>query len=112
MVGSSDLIATIEGSHSIFSEFTDVWRTEADAFVKSGEGRFIDEVGYMPLMQEAIAELMKGCSFSPGDFSKVVFSAPDAREHADLAKSSASTQPRSRTPSLPSSVIPGLRLRS
>ena len=86
MVGSSDLIASIEGSHSIFSEFTDVWRTEADAFVKSGEGRFIDEVGYMPLMQEAIAELMKSCSFSPGDFSKVVFSAPDAREHADLAK--------------------------
>ncbi len=85
-VGSSDLIASVEGSYSIFSEFTDVWRTEADAFVKSGEGRFIDEVGYMPLMQEAISELMKNSSLIAGDFSKAVFSAPDAREHADLAR--------------------------
>ena len=40
----------------------------------------------MPLMEEAISELMKNCSLSPGDFSKAVFSAPDAREHADLAR--------------------------
>jgi 3-hydroxy-3-methylglutaryl CoA synthase len=85
-VGSSDLIASVEGSYSIFSEFTDIWRTEADAFVKSGEGRFIDEVGYMPLMQEAISELMKNSSLSAGDFSKAVFSAPDVRQHADLAR--------------------------
>ncbi|HUJ88989.1 MAG TPA: hydroxymethylglutaryl-CoA synthase, partial [Syntrophorhabdales bacterium] len=85
-VGSSDVIARVEGSYSIFSEFTDVWRTEADHFVKSGEGRFVDEVGYMPLMEEAISGLMKNASLGPGDFSKAVFSAPDAREHADLAK--------------------------
>jgi hydroxymethylglutaryl-CoA synthase len=86
MVGSSNVIASIEESCSMFSEFTDAWRTEADAFVKSGEGRFVDEVGYMPLMQETISELMKNSSLGAGDFSKVVLAAPDVRQHADLAR--------------------------
>ena len=86
MIGSSHPIANIEGSHSIFNDFTDLWRTERDAFIQSAEGRFIDVVGYMPTMQEAISGLMKKYSLTPGDFSKVVFYASDTREHADLAK--------------------------
>ena len=85
-IGSSEVVADIEGSYSIFSEFTDVWRTEADNFVRSGEGRFIDDVGYLPTMEEVISKLMKTCSLSPGEFSKIVFSAFDNRQHADLAK--------------------------
>jgi hydroxymethylglutaryl-CoA synthase len=85
-IGSSEVIADIEGSYSIFNEFTDVWRTEADNFVRSGEGRFIDDVGYLPTMKEAILKLMKTYSLSPGGFSKIVFSAFDNRQHADLAK--------------------------
>lgn len=85
-IGSSEVIADIEGTYSIFNEFTDVWRTEADSFVRSGEGRFIDDVGYLPTMEEAISKLMKTYSLSPGDFSKIVFSASDNRQHADLAK--------------------------
>jgi hydroxymethylglutaryl-CoA synthase len=86
MIGSSEVIASIEGSYSIFNEFTDVWRTEADTFVKSGEARFIDEVGYVPTMREAIVELMRNYSLSPKDFSKIVFSASDNRQHAELAR--------------------------
>jgi hydroxymethylglutaryl-CoA synthase len=85
-IGSNKVIADIEGSYSIFNEFTDVWRTEADSFVRYGEGRFIDDVGYLPTMQEAISQLMKTYSLSPGAFSKIVFSASDNRQHADLAK--------------------------
>ena len=85
-IGSREVIAEIEGNYSIFNEFTDVWRADTDSFVRSGEGRFIDDVGYLPTMQEAISTLMKTCSLSPGDFSKIVFSASDHRQHADLAK--------------------------
>jgi hydroxymethylglutaryl-CoA synthase len=85
-IGSREVIADMEGCYSIFNEFTDVWRTEADSFVRSGEGRFIDDVGYLPTMQEAISKLMKTYSLSPGDFSKIVFSASDHRQHADLSK--------------------------
>jgi hydroxymethylglutaryl-CoA synthase len=87
LIGSNHVIANIEGSYSIFNDFTDLWRTEKDAFIQSAELRFIDTVGYMPTMQEAISKLMEKHSFTPRDFSKVVFYASDTREHADLAKS-------------------------
>jgi 3-hydroxy-3-methylglutaryl CoA synthase len=85
-VGSDDPVAEIEAVHSIFNDFTDLWRTEADDFIQSAEGRFIDVAGYVPTMQEAVSGLMKKCSASPKDFSRIVFSALDAKQHLDLAK--------------------------
>ena len=86
MVGSHNPVAEIEASYSVFSDFTDVWRTEEDIFLRSGEGRFIDEVGYTPIMHEAISEIMKRNGRTPRDFAKVAFYAADVRQHADLAK--------------------------
>jgi hydroxymethylglutaryl-CoA synthase len=86
MIGSTDPIATIEGSYSIFSDFTDLWRTKNDDFIQSGEIRFIEEAGYIPTMQEAVEGLMKKYSLKPADFSKIVFYANDARQHGDMAK--------------------------
>jgi hydroxymethylglutaryl-CoA synthase len=86
MVGSRNTIADIEGSYSIFSDFTDLWRTGKDDFVRSAEGRFIDTEGYMPAMQEAISGLLHQCSAEAGDFAKVVFYASDLKEHMSLSK--------------------------
>jgi uncharacterized OB-fold protein len=76
----------VEGSYSIFNDFTDLWRTEDDKFSRSAEGRFIDEVGYLPTMQSAIAGLMKRYKLTAGDFATVVYYASDARQHAALAR--------------------------
>ncbi len=86
MIGSEDLLATLEGGYSIFREFTDLWRTQNDAFIQSAEGRFIEEAGYVPLMRASIAELMRRYSITPGDITKVVFYAHDGRSHASMAK--------------------------
>ncbi len=86
ILGSAHVIAEIEGQYSIFSDFTDLWRTAGDAFVQSAEGRFISQSGYGPTMKEAISGILKKCSANPADFSKIVFYASDLREHADLAK--------------------------
>jgi hydroxymethylglutaryl-CoA synthase len=85
-IGSKGVIAEIESCYSLYSDFTDVWRTATDRFAKSGEGRFISDEGYLPIMQEAISGLMKTHSLKPDDFSKIVFAASDARQHASLAK--------------------------
>lgn len=85
-IGSNHPLADIEGSHSVYSDFTDLWRTERDAFIQSAEGRFMDVVGYTPTMQEAISGLMKKFSVAPKDISKFVFNASDARAHVDLSK--------------------------
>jgi len=86
MVGSNNVIATVDDSYSIFSDFTDLWRLDDEAFVQSADGRFVDLVGYIPIMKEAISGIMKKCSLTANDFAKVVFYAHDGREHADLAK--------------------------
>ena len=41
MIGSTDLVASLEGVYSIFSDFTDLWRTQDDAFLQYGESRFM-----------------------------------------------------------------------
>ena len=71
-IGAEGVIAEIESCQCLYSEFTGLWRTAADRFVKSGEGRFIDEEGYQPTMLETISGLMETHSLKPGDFSKIV----------------------------------------
>ncbi len=86
MIGSEKVIAEIEGSYSVFNDFTDLWRTEDDRFVRTTEQRFIDEVGYMPTVQSAISDLMGKYNLALADFSKIVYSASDARQHGGLAR--------------------------
>ena len=85
-IGAEGVIAEIESFHCLCSEFTGLWRTATDRFVKSGEGRFIDEAGYLPTMLEAVSGMMEVQSLKPEDFSKIVLAASDARQHTKLAK--------------------------
>jgi len=84
-IGNEGVIAQIESFSSLYSEFTGLWRTGSDRFVKSGEARFIDTEGYLPLMQEIISGLMETHNIKPGDFSKIILPAFDARQHTVLA---------------------------
>jgi 3-hydroxy-3-methylglutaryl CoA synthase len=86
LIGTEHPIAEIEECYSIYSDFTDLWRTTEDGFVQSAEGRFIDTAGFTPMIREGISGLMKRCHAVPEDFSKVVLPAQGIREHADLAK--------------------------
>lgn len=86
MIGSQKVIAEVEGSYSIYSDFTDFWRAEDDRFVRAAEQRFIDEAGYLPVVQSAISDLLKKYKLSLHDFSKIVYYASDARQHAGLAR--------------------------
>ncbi len=87
IIGSRNVIAEIEGSYSVFNEFFDVWRTEEDVFERSSEERFVDSVGYRPVLKQVLSVLMDRHKLSSKDFSKVVFYAPDARSHSSLGKS-------------------------
>lgn len=85
-LGTNNVVASLEGSNSVYSDFTDVWRTSEDKFMRTAEGRFIDEVGYLPIMQESINGLFKKCNLTAEDFNKVVYYASDAKQHIALAK--------------------------
>ena len=85
-LGTTDVIATIERSQSVFSEMLDMWRVEGDAFTRSWEERFIINEGYMTAMQRVISEIMEKHKVTAKDFSKAVFYGPDRRSHASLAR--------------------------
>jgi 3-hydroxy-3-methylglutaryl CoA synthase/uncharacterized OB-fold protein len=86
VIGREKVIAEIEGSHSISSDFTDFWRSDEDRFLRSAEGRYIDEAGYLPTMESVIKGLMKKYKLAAADFASFVYYAADARQHAALAR--------------------------
>ena len=87
LIGDTDVAVTMEASYSVYDEIIDVWRLEGDTFVRSWEDRFTTTMGYLPVVHEAVSGLMQKYNYSPGDFSKVVFYAPDARRGAEMARS-------------------------
>lgn len=98
VIGSDNVIAEVEGSYSMFSDFTDYWRAEEDRFIRSAEGRFIDEVGFIPTMQSAVSGLLKKYKHKASDFLKIVFYAADARQHANLARRMKLDKPQVQDP--------------
>lgn len=85
-IGKKNVVAAIEGSYSLSSELMDLWRLEGDTFSRSWEERFVITEGYLKTMEQVISRIMERHQLAPKDFSKVVYSGPDSRSHALLAK--------------------------
>jgi hydroxymethylglutaryl-CoA synthase len=86
LLGNSDLIATIDGSHTHYDDIMDMWRLDNDTFVRTWEDRFIITHGYIENIQEAVKALLEEHRLTPADFSKAVLYAYNARRHTQLAK--------------------------
>jgi len=86
IVGNEGVKVSITDIHSICDEILDVWRADSDKYVRSWEGRFTVDAGYLRVLPIAVSALMKRNNLTPKDFSKAVFYAPDARRHRDMAR--------------------------
>ena len=87
LIGDTDVAVAIEGSHSITSDFLDIWKRDEDSYVRTWEDRFVLEHGYREKISRVVSELMKKHNLAPKDFTKVVFYAPDARSHRRMVNS-------------------------
>ncbi len=85
-IGSSGVIATLEGHYAISNEMMDVWRNADDTFVRSWESRWVLGEGYSNLMEQALSGLMKKKGLDAKKVNLVAFPAPDARTHRRLAQ--------------------------
>ncbi|MCK5643921.1 MAG: hydroxymethylglutaryl-CoA synthase family protein, partial [Gammaproteobacteria bacterium] len=54
LIGDSDVAVAIECSHSISSDFLDVWKRSEDTYVRTWEDRFILEHGYGEKLQQVV----------------------------------------------------------
>lgn len=86
LIGDSDVAVAIECSHSISSDFLDVWKRSEDTYVRTWEDRFILEHGYGEKLQQVISDLLKKCGLTLQDFAKIVYYAPDAKSHGRMVK--------------------------
>jgi hydroxymethylglutaryl-CoA synthase len=86
LLGDSDVVASIEGSYTLSSEFMDVWRKSSDDYAWAWEDRFTRDEGYEKILPQAAKALMQKCNLTPKDFAKAVFYAPDARSHGAIAR--------------------------
>lgn len=86
LIGNTNVVANIEGIHSVSSEFTDHWRPDGEKFVHYWQDRFSLVRSYQPYMEKAITEAMKKFGLEAKDIAKVVYNAPDARSHGNLGR--------------------------
>lgn len=86
ILGTEDLLATIDCFSTVTDEIVDVWRNDGERYVNVGEDRFIKTAGYKNSMAAAIQDVMKHSGLRPRDFAKVVLATPGLRDHLDLAK--------------------------
>ncbi len=87
LVSNDQVIAELEGFHSITENLVDSWRSVGDPFVRSWEDRFATEEGLDRLLGEAISGFLKKQGLQTSDVHKVAMYAPDARRHSQLARS-------------------------
>ena len=86
LLGSSGVIASLEGSYSASYDFPDYRRSEDDKFVRAAEDRFIREEGYGRFIPETISGLLKKYKLEARDVAKVAYPCLNLRQHATIAK--------------------------
>ncbi len=86
LMGSDNVIATLEGSYSVSYDFPDYRRIQGDQFVRNTEARFVREQGYSQILPEAIAGLLKKYNLEAQDIAKVGYSCLSARDYAAVGK--------------------------
>jgi hydroxymethylglutaryl-CoA synthase len=83
LVGSEGVIAEVGDSCHLSDEFSGVWRSDGDAFVRSWEDRMVLDEGYSRTLPAAMSRLMSKCGLAAQDFARAVYDAPtDVRRHA------------------------------
>ena len=86
IVGTTDVVASLEGSYSLTYDFMDQWRADGDKFNRVWEDRWIRDEAYTKFIPQAITGLLKKYGMEAKDFAKIVFPAVYLREHAGIAK--------------------------
>ena len=86
LVGNEGVIAKVIGSHTVSEELIDLWRAEGDKYVRTWEDRFVYDTGYLKILPEVVAGLLKKMKLAPKDITKAAFYGPTARRHSEMIR--------------------------
>jgi len=77
LIGDTDTIATINRVYSVHNEMYDVYRPADERFVRSGEDRFVRDMGYGKVVVEAVSAALQAFGSRPMDYAKAIFYSPN-----------------------------------
>jgi hydroxymethylglutaryl-CoA synthase len=86
IVGSDGVVAELVATASVAEEFTYLWRTDEQRYLRATEPRFGTTYGYVRDVAEAIGAALKRAELPPGRVAKVALGAPDPRAAGEAAK--------------------------
>lgn len=87
LIGGDDATVTVEESHTVSSDFLDVWRRQSESCYRTWEDRFVITYGYQEATAQVVKGLLEKANLKPSDFAKIAVYGPDARSHGALIKS-------------------------
>ena len=73
LMGNEEVLAVLEGSHSISYDFPDHWRSQFDRYDRALEDREIRDEGYAKLLPQVLDGLMGKYALKPKDVAKVIY---------------------------------------
>lgn len=85
-IGRTNVLAELVDSVSLSEEFTYVWRTDGDPFVRAFPGKFSTTCGFARDLGEAVRRLLKRSGLAPGAVAKVGLCGPDSRAAVELGR--------------------------
>ncbi len=85
-IGSNKVIAQYLGGESVAVDFIDHYRGEDSSFDYDWEERWVRDEGFMKIVPDVIARLLKRCELESADINHFVFPTDQARTPAAVAK--------------------------
>ncbi len=86
LLGRENVLAAIEERFAVNANFPHFWRREQDPYVQTTDARFVEDYGYIPLMNEALRGLLKKAGIAAADVAQLIVYSPNARLAARLAR--------------------------
>jgi hydroxymethylglutaryl-CoA synthase len=81
-----DVIAEIVASASLTREFLDTWRMPDERFGHSWEERFALTQAYVPLLSQAIQNVLQKAQMTPAALARVILDSPNPRASEEIAR--------------------------
>jgi len=85
-VGAEGVVAELVAAASVAEDFTYLWRTDEQRYVRAAEPRFGATYGYAHDIAEAIGAALRKAELPPARVAKLALGAPDPRAAAEAAK--------------------------
>ena len=99
LMGTEDLLATLDGTASVSKNAIDQWRAADDTYVRNWDMRYANVQLYAPLVKQAVTQLLGKLELQAADFNKIVLYGHEEKNRLGLA-AKLGFQPEQVQPSL------------